>query len=180
MTRLHEGVRTWLLGRAQFLQAVRLLSALVKDKWEIDLVIGIARGGLEPAKLIALDLNRPLLVVRAKSNVSDEVMSETRREILVQEEDLLQIPQDKRILLVDDICGSGMTLRELLRRLCGVTAKVHCVTLCCNEGSALKPDAWIWTVRDWVIFPWEDWDGFADGLRVTLLPEATMAALARS
>ena len=40
-------------------------------------------------------------------------------------------------------------------------------TLCRNEGSSVYPDAWVWDVRDWVVFPWEPHD---PGLRTSPLP----------
>ena len=34
-------------------------------------------------------------------------------------------------------------------------ATVHTVALCRNAGAAHDPDLWLWTVDDWVRFPWE-------------------------
>jgi hypothetical protein len=61
-----------------------------------------------------------------------------------------------RILLVDDICGSGRTLDAVRAALTRVSPfSIFSITLCRNAGSASVPNMWIWSVRDWVVFPWE-------------------------
>lgn len=32
---------------------------------------------------------------------------------------------------------------------------MHTVALCRNAGAAHDPQLWLWTVDDWVRFPWE-------------------------
>ncbi|WP_020501070.1 phosphoribosyltransferase [Sciscionella marina] len=63
-----------------------------------------------------------------------------------------------RVLVVDDICGSGATLRRLrhdLTPLLSPSAQLLTAVLCLNTGAATLPDYSIWTVSDWVVFPWE-------------------------
>jgi len=59
---------------------------------------------------------------------------------------------------VDDICGSGATLRRVrqdLAPLVSPSAQVVTAVLCLNTGASTLPDYSIWTVADWVSFPWE-------------------------
>lgn len=61
------------------------------------------------------------------------------------------------MLLVDDICGSGVTLRavtNVFAQRC-YPAIVRTAVLCRNHGAALDLDVWVWDVADWVAFPWE-------------------------
>jgi hypothetical protein len=63
-----------------------------------------------------------------------------------------------RVLVVDDICGSGATLRRLhhdLAPLVSPSVQVLTAVLCLNAGATTLPDYSIWTVADWVVFPWE-------------------------
>jgi hypoxanthine phosphoribosyltransferase len=62
-----------------------------------------------------------------------------------------------RVLVADDICGSGATLAAVTRRLADSIRPMAFTTctLCRNEGSGRTPDLWVWDVRDWVAFPWE-------------------------
>jgi hypoxanthine phosphoribosyltransferase len=62
------------------------------------------------------------------------------------------------VLLVDDICGTAATLDAVLPELTphlAPGAVVRTAVLCRNTGAARDPDLWLWTVQDWVCFPWE-------------------------
>jgi hypoxanthine phosphoribosyltransferase len=80
---------------------------------DIDLVVGIASGGVYPADMIAAILKKPLSVIeikfRSKANIP---LHETPR--LVKMDDIS--PGISRILLVDDVCVSGKTI-DLAKRL---------------------------------------------------------------
>src|SRR5262249_18918399 len=63
-----------------------------------------------------------------------------------------------RVLIVDDICGSGATLHRLRHGLdpwLSPSAEVLTAVLCLNTGASILPDYSVWTVSDWVVFPWE-------------------------
>ncbi|MCI0690145.1 MAG: phosphoribosyltransferase domain-containing protein, partial [Sporichthyaceae bacterium] len=63
-----------------------------------------------------------------------------------------------QVLLVDDIYGTGATvdaLRPALASHLAPTTLVRTVVLCRNVGATTDPDLWLWTVDDWVRFPWE-------------------------
>ncbi len=72
--------------------------------------------------------------------------------------DIEAIPRKMHILLIDDICGEGETLERVCQSIREFqnSKQILSVTLCRNAGSLFTPDAWVWTVRDWVIFPWEE------------------------
>ncbi|WP_190132990.1 phosphoribosyltransferase family protein [Streptomyces mashuensis] len=67
------------------------------------------------------------------------------------------IPRGARLLVVDDIAGSGATLRTvqtwLRARL--QPAALRSAVLCRNRGTGTTPDTWGWDVADWVRFLWE-------------------------
>ena len=101
---------------------------------EVDMVVGIATGGVVPASLAAYKLERPLTLLhinyRAEDNVPQRDAPLLLRETAIP-------PPPKRILLVDDVSVSGQTF-DLARRL---LSDHHVVTL------ALKGTA------DYVLFP---------------------------
>lgn len=68
-----------------------------KDLKDIDFVIGMSRGGLIPAALIATNLNKPLVAIYIDKQ--DNIYL-----------DRMEWLKDKNILFVDDICRSGLTL----------------------------------------------------------------------
>ena len=68
-----------------------------QDLKQIDFVVGMSRGGLIPAALIATEINKPLVSIYI--NKKDEYFLD-RSEWL----------KDKNILFVDDVCRSGVTM----------------------------------------------------------------------
>ena len=122
----------------------------------VDVVIAIARGGRETSSRLARALGVPNYEIVARHNTSDDPWSGTFKSVDVESPTIPATDIKGHILLVDDICGSGQTLRAVREVLAGVGARyMTSVTLCRNEGSDLCPDLWLWTVRDWVVFPWE-------------------------
>jgi hypoxanthine phosphoribosyltransferase len=116
----------------------------------IDFVVGVSRGGLVPAALLATKINKPL--VAAYINKNDEIFFDRSEWI-----------KDKRVLVVDDVIRSGKTMRLLADHLNEISRprEVMIFTLynvaTLNEAiygvSALSRQV----VED-VIFPWDNQD----------------------
>lgn len=94
---------------------------------EFDAISGLPRGGLIPAVMLSHKLNLPYTDFSGDSDDFD------------------------KILLVDDICDSGHTL------------KMHhpfftLVSLHYKAKAVIEPDFWYKLVDDeeWVVYPWED------------------------
>jgi hypoxanthine phosphoribosyltransferase len=157
MTRTFDEKRVWQLDRQTFDRSVELLASTIGRQTGLDLVVGIARGGQEPARLLAAHLDVQMRMVGARHNRSDRIRSDMDELVNVDMPSIASVPPVDHILLVDDICGSGRTLLMVRRYLMHFqpSAKVMTVTLCRNAGSVFVPDEWVWTVRDWVVFPWE-------------------------
>ena len=73
----------------------------------IELIIGIATGGVVPAALISYRTGKPLKII--KLNYRDEENTPIREEPELQSDDI-SIGGAKKILLVDDVSVSGKTL----------------------------------------------------------------------
>lgn len=101
---------------------------------EVDVVVGIARGGLLPASLVAHQLKCPLHLIRV--NYRDD-NNKPRRVVPELLEPLELDFSGKRILLVDDVSVSGATFKVARELLTGATI----TTLAC-KGKA-----------DFVLFP---------------------------
>lgn len=156
-SRIFDQLRVWRLDRQSLEKTIPLMGEAVRQQWLPEIVVGIARGGVEPARLLADYLGLPVYYVRAKHNSSDHIRSAPLSSVRVHLTDIARVPDGRRILLVDDICGTGKTLTSVsayLRDMRHVTV-LNTVTLCRNAGSQISPDLSVWTVRDWVVFPWE-------------------------
>lgn len=143
--------------------AVRLLAAAAQARFApISAVIGIAHGGLAPASGIGDVLDVPTYRLTAKHNPTDAIYTEATGHVTHDLSTLAETLNGQQlggtVLLVDDICGSGATFTAVLPALCPYlepAAVVRTVTLCRNTGTSLDPALWMWTVDDWVCFPWE-------------------------
>lgn len=154
--RVFEGKRVWAMSRHAFLAAAALISAHERN-FAPELVVGLARGGVPLARESARLLAVPAAEIRARHNVSDLAGIQSTGEVEVDEAPLLAaVAHVRRVLIVDDICGSGATLRAVTGLLSGAGVAARTAVLCRNDGADFPLDCWVWPVADWVAFPWED------------------------
>jgi len=123
---------------------------------EIDVVVGIARGGLIPAVALANLLGvEAFYSLRLKRNSSGAVWSERASVILEDRIDADLAGQ--RILLVDDAVSEGLTLKEGIRYLSKEkgTGEITAVSLIASSRAIHQPDFTAYAIDGWVVFPWE-------------------------
>jgi hypoxanthine phosphoribosyltransferase len=177
--RIFDHCRTWRLHQDALGPAITLLAdTIVRDHQTVEHVVGVARGGTTPARLLAATLGVRAHTVHARHNATDATHHQATGDVQVDLEPLIRSLDHQRltgrVLLVDDICGSGATLRRVhdeLDQLAGGDIHVITAVLCRNTGGAVTvPTYWIWTVSDWVVFPWEQ---LPPGQDTTPLPHAT-------
>jgi len=133
----------------EFERMSKELAERVKGK--VDVVVGILRGGYFPAHMIAETLGLEIYVIRYKSYVKTKKVG---KPILVLP--LIGDVSGKRVLLVDDICDTGDTLKaakELLKQYNPSDVKV--ATLFIKPSCEETPEFWIEKSDEWVEFPWE-------------------------
>jgi uncharacterized protein len=170
MNRIFEHRRVWLLDQATFEAAAGLLAgAIIPIVGRIDAVVGIARGGCALAEALSAALAVPALTIRARHNPTDAAFSQGQGWVDLDPVEFHAPARGARLLVADDICGTGATLGTICGYLstAASAAGVFTCTLCRNEGSRIRPDVWVWEVRDWVAFPWEQ---PATPTQTTLLP----------
>ncbi|MFD8783755.1 phosphoribosyltransferase [Kitasatospora sp. NPDC059599] len=121
--------------------------------------IGIASGGIKPARLMADYLKVPFHTVTARHNKSDAPFQQATGDVEVRLPDNLPRLLTGTVLLVDDIAGTGATfaaVTDALKDRLDRSAEVMTAALFRNRGCTQNPDRWAWTVDDWVTFPWEN------------------------
>jgi len=128
------------------------------DHGPVDHVIGVANGGIVPALDIAAALGAKFRTVRAQHNRSDAPYQQATGDVQLDLGSLTQCHITGLVLIIDDICGSGATLRRVrsgLEQALAPGTHILTATLCLNTGATAAPDYSVWTVSDWVAFPWE-------------------------
>ena len=124
-----------------------------KSKFKPDLIVGIIRGGLIPARLLSDRLNvDELLFLEVK--LYEGIGVRGRRPYLKQP--LIGDIKGRRVLLVDDISDTGMTL-QLAQEVVAfyMPEEVRTATLYIKPWTGLVPDYYGEMTEKWVVFPWE-------------------------
>jgi len=159
--RVFDHERVLRLRHGHLRRAAELLGdAAERDHGPVDRVIAIANGGLIPAAAIAAHLGIPVRVVIARHNPTRAPHTQATGQVAYSTIGVSAADLAGRILLVDDIYGTGATLTTVHSALAALTpAPLQAVTatLCVNAGAENLPDLWVWGgLRDWVHFFWED------------------------
>jgi len=170
--RLFEGRRTWRVSAGLLVHAVELIAA-AERRCGPDLIVGIKRGGAPVATALAQEMGVRHALVSARHNPGDEIAVQATGHVSVDLEELDRDPdlRGRRVLLADDICGSGSTIRAVTAALRPVLHPrfLRVAVLCRNAGSQISPGSWVWDVSDWTVFPWEE----PPGCPTELLPVPT-------
>jgi xanthine phosphoribosyltransferase len=118
-------------------------------------VVGITRGGLVPAMIVARELDiRVVDTISVKSYHSGGGAADQRSEAQVIKSPQAELMGDGTgILIVDDLVDSGKTL-ELVRKL---YPRAHFATVYAKPSGKPMVDSYITEVSQdtWIFFPWD-------------------------
>ncbi|MBI4513585.1 MAG: phosphoribosyltransferase [Gemmatimonadetes bacterium] len=134
-----------------FGELCRALAVKVGREYDPEIIIGIAAAGVIPGAVIAAMLRRDFFAMKITRR-RDEQRVRERPEILSAAP-----PQaaGKRVLLVDEICDTGETLRLALAAVRSVGPReVRTATSLVRKGG-YRPDFWALETGALVIFPWD-------------------------
>ena len=142
----------WYIGWAEYGRLADSLSVRIKSSGsEFDLVIGIARGGVPLAMVIADRIGVKMDMINVKSYTG--IGRRVKPKILST---LMDGVKGRRILLVDDLVDHGETMKMLTEYLGAMRPSVlGTATLLKKPWSTFSPDYCLKTVDTWVVFPWE-------------------------
>jgi hypothetical protein len=125
----------------------------IKERdFKADVIVGISRGGLLPARILSDLLDNPHL---ANIKVEFYVDIDQTKEVPVITQPVSVSVKDKRVLIVDDITDSGQSFRLVWETLAQEAAEVKTVTIYHKPWSCFTPDIYARETEAWVIFPWE-------------------------
>lgn len=117
-----------------------------------DAIVGVTRGGLIPATMLSHQLDIPLYPVTITTRHSWDTQPDLEVSHLIE-----KLAQHKKILVVDDIADTGLTLSLLKKYIDqhGKTSKY--ATIIAKTQSAFTPDfcGVVESSEAWIVFPWE-------------------------
>jgi len=132
---------------------LQLSERVVSSGYEPNVIVGIARGGWIPARILS-----DVLYTQTMWNVRIEYYTELGvRGPEPKVTQPLSVPlEGKKILLVDEVADTGESLHhatEYIKSL-GV-AEVRTAVLHLKPTSVVRPDYYIQEVSAWIVYPWE-------------------------
>lgn len=129
--------------------AARLAEAIKSSGYLPDFLVGLARGGWIPARLLsdALGVKRLLSVGMAYEDIG--------RSQLIAYDRPDPMPSGKNLLLIEDCLESGRSMSEAKDMLESFGNQVKTAALYVTEAALFKPDYAAQNVRLAPKFPWE-------------------------
>jgi hypoxanthine phosphoribosyltransferase len=133
---------------------------------EFDAMLLITRGGLIPGGLLAEALRIDTILTAAVDFPAETQMDEERKEKarLLSWPKFIQFPDNellagKRVLIVDDVWGSGRTITAVKNKVTGASGLSYTCVLHFNPYRSLfgtlRPDYFAATTDAHIVYPWE-------------------------
>ncbi len=132
---------------------LNLASRIRRNGFKPDIIVGVARGGWPPARIMSDLLENPEV-----ANVKAEFylgVAETKGEPVITQP--VSVPvKNKKILIVDDVADTGKSLALVKEHLEEQGASdVRIATIYFKPWSIIIPDYFERKTSHWIIFPWE-------------------------
>ena len=147
----------------------RLALKVHASGWDFDQILCLARGGMRPGDVLSRVFDKPLAIMSTSSYRADAGTIQGRLDIAKY----ITLPKGElagRVLLVDDLADSGVTLRAVVDRLRSVPSitELRSAVIWTKGVSSYTPDYSIETLPSspWIHQPFEEYD--------TLRPEALL------
>lgn len=129
----------------------RLADLVAAGGEKFDLVIGIARGGMPVAMVVADRLGAKVDFLNVKSYT--DVGEREKPKILST---ITEKITDKRVLVVDDLVDGGATMESITEYLSTQNpSSMKTAVLFTKPWSTFTPDYSLKVVDNWIVFPYE-------------------------
>ena len=140
---------------------VKLFKKIIyTNSFEPNIIAGISRGGLVPARIISdlyLSSNKKITLSVMQIGLYSGVGKTQKEPIIYQ--DLPGHVHGKKILLIDDVADSGVSLKFAMQYLnMKKPEEVKIATLYFKPWSVIKPHYFVEETRAWIVFPHERYE----------------------
>jgi hypoxanthine phosphoribosyltransferase len=132
---------------------LELAKKIIVDNYMPEVIVGIARGGWIPARILS-----DMLENSYTANIKIDFyrgLGETKEKPVITQTISTGV-EGKKVLLADDVADSGKSLKVAREHLehCGAS-QVRIATIFYKPWSIVRPDYFIKETSAWIIFPWE-------------------------
>ncbi|NHK32531.1 MAG: phosphoribosyltransferase [Asgard group archaeon] len=129
------------------------LSDIILEKFQPDILIGISRGGLVVTRFLSDLMNINNVAVLGVGFYTG--INETAKKPIITQELSVDI-KNKKVLLVDDVADTGVSLEFAIEYLQKQSPKeLKIATIHYKPQSIIKPDFYIKETSKWIVYPWE-------------------------
>jgi hypoxanthine phosphoribosyltransferase len=128
-----------------------IIKQIYDSRWMPQFIVGIKRGGLVPAVALSHKMHLPLIVISCQLRDGKEEFNPL---------EIVDLPKNAKLLVVDDICDSGKTLEKVFYSLKKDFSDIKSCSLFHNIRQKFYSDYKARKIdrdyeRGWIIFPWE-------------------------
>lgn len=126
-----------------------------------DVIVGLIRGGMFNAVLLShIYGDVPIIALDYSSSAGKGDNSDSHTNVIPELPHRFgELPGLKRVLLVDDICDSGYTMKEIAEVYENRGHVVRSYVSFLKSSAEFQPTGWTYLIPEnapWIIFPWED------------------------
>ena len=140
----------------------RLALKIHASGWHFDQILCLARGGMRPGDVLSRVFDKPLGILSTSSNRDEGGTVHSRLDMATY----ITLPHGElggRVLLVDDLADSGVTLSAVVERLRGMDAitELRSAVIWTKGASSYVPDYHVELLptSPWIHQPFEEYDG---------------------
>jgi len=140
----------------------RLALKVHASGWQFDQILCLARGGMRPGDVLSRVFDKPLGIMSTSSYRAEAGTIQGRLDMAKY----ITMPKGDlagRVLLVDDLADSGVTLKAVVERLRGMPAisELRSAVIWTKKVSAYTPDYYceMLETSPWIHQPFEEYDG---------------------
>ncbi len=132
---------------------LRLSELIVDSGYSPDLIVGIARGGWIPARILS-DVLYTSQMMNVRIEYYTDVGVRGKEPKIVQP--VTGSMTEKRVLIVDEVADTGDTLAHAIEHVRALGAReVRSAVLHLKPTSRVTPDYYMVKTDRWTVYPWE-------------------------
>lgn len=152
----------WVSYRDYDHAVVSLARMIHESGWDFDQVLCLARGGLRPGDIFSRIFDVPLAIL-STSSYREEAGTLQGSLDIAKHITMTKGSLSGKVLLVDDLVDSGVTLERVQRYLKGnfpAVTEVRSAVIWCKACSTVKPDYYLYYLANnpWIHQPFEEFD----------------------
>jgi hypoxanthine phosphoribosyltransferase len=139
----------------------RLALKIDASGWQFDQILCLARGGMRPGDVLSRVFDKPLAIMATSSYRAEAGTIQGRLDMAKY----ITLPRGElagRVLLVDDLSDSGITLRAVVERLRGIPSisELKSAVIWTKAVSSYTPDYYVelLATSPWIHQPFEEYD----------------------